>query len=277
MQSRALPLFLFSLFVSVPAFPMVGGSPVQPSETLVKHMVYIGKTGGTKNCGGILLTNDFILTASHCTHHLEENEVYVISTAAAGKPCGRARSRQIFIHPKAVKTDFIGVLLPDIALVKLASPICGSQPLDPSRQIQEFQAGQTYHVAGYGIGTKENAVYPDRLDALFEGGAEGLLNKYYSDLKTSDPEYYLGVQRLMKEAGAHEFLLTPLGSGKAVCGGDSGSPIYRTSAGELILSGINSLAIPHSARGVYDCNDSFLLGAARLSPYLDWILATVRN
>lgn len=233
-------------------------------------MVYIAQPGSEKSCGGILLPHDYVLTAAHCAHHLSEGSL-VYTPGPSTEPCAKSATKYLIFPTKPGGSDLLGINVPDLAIAKLATPLCGVQPIDPQKQIGVFEKGATYQVPGYGIGTDDDALYPDRFTATFEGAPQYLLDKYYSKLKGANRTCYDFNARVFSELGDSESYLRPTGKDQSVDEGDSGSPVYRNVNGSLVLYGINSIYVLNASTGQSDCDEAFLVGVVNVAPYRDWI------
>jgi len=188
-------------------------------------------------CGGMLVSQDYVLTAAHCVEfeNASSLEVVVGVTNLSSVP-NNARRRnvtQIIIHPD-YQEDAQFNLLADVALLKLDSPITDITPI-PMATSPTTAAGTVVKAIGWGDTTDDESttVYSQELKQV--------------QLQT------VSLSQLQSDFGAGITLqhLGAFANGKDACQGDSGGPLFTESP--LLLVGITSFGdgCADEAAGVY--------------------------
>ena len=208
---------------------IIGGTNV--ADGTYPWMASIGsKSGGSTNiynnqfCGGMLVSQDYVLTAAHCVENKVANDIEVVVgvTNLASVP-GTARRRnvtQIIMHPD-YQEDSAGNLFADVALLKLDSPITDITPI-PMATSPTTAAGTVVKAIGWGDTTDDEltTAYPQTLMQVEMQTVS--LSQLQSDFDSSLSLQHLGA----------------FASGKDACQGDSGGPLFTESP--LSLVGITS-------------------------------------
>ena len=175
-------------------------------------------------CGGMLVSQDYVLTAAHCV----ENEVasgleVVVGVTNLGSVPTTARRRnvaQIIIHPDYIES-FFGNLFSDVALLLLESPITDITPI-PIATSPTTAVGTSVKAIGWGD-TTDNEFTTSFPRALMQVEMQTVgLNQLQSDFDSSLSFQHLGA----------------FANGKDTCQGDSGGPLFTESP--LSLVGITS-------------------------------------
>ncbi|XP_066918343.1 chymotrypsinogen A-like [Clytia hemisphaerica] len=204
-------------------------------------MVYVETLNPNKTCGGTILSNNWIMTSSHC---IDENPTLIAVVAGAHTMNGTTESSQQIrtamrhiLHPKYRRSD----LYADIALIEIYKPFwfndrvnkaslpgCNDYPL----------VGMWCYTAGWGYTQYDPKIRPDKLQQA-----------RLPILGVDDVEHILagfGVQ------------------GKAsVCQGDSGGPLMcKAASGHWIVEGTLSWVL----NGCHSVS-----GFTPLAKYLNWV------
>ncbi|MBI3433535.1 MAG: trypsin-like serine protease [Proteobacteria bacterium] len=246
---RALAAILVVL-ASTPAAPgMVGNAP-PASAALARHVVLILGSRGTF-CTGVAIARDLVLTAAHCA--LPGADYKLVEFDAAGRGTMRdvagfarhpAFSLEIFLNHRATA---------DVALVKLAQPLSSAYapaPLTGPRK--PVAVGERLVVAGHGVALRGDGKTGGTVRAatLAVTGQPGTLQIRLYDPATRNTRAGLGA-----------------------CTGDSGAPVFDTSAGAPAVIGVVSWSTgPGNSDG---CGG--LTGVTPLVRYKDWIVAQARR
>ena len=207
------------------------------------------------NCGGSLISRDFVLTAAHCTSGRTAAELRVMLgrntlSAAGGQEIQVA---EIIQHPDYDPTTYDN----DIALLRLESPATLNdrvQTIDiaTTGHAGKFAAGVLATVTGWGdIDPSSAAVYPDSLYQVqvpIVEQATCVANYAVNNSVVTDNMLCAGVP----EGGIDS------------CQGDSGGPLVARNGSNWLLAGVvswgNGCALPNFP-GVY----------ARVASFTDYV------
>ncbi len=178
-------------------------------------------------CGGTLISQIWVLTASHCVDGLAAADLQIlVGTQNLSTGGTRISVSRIIMHPRydSVTTDY------DVALVQLATvaPVNATIPMLRSKQSARADAGDRATVVGWGD-TTGNATYPAALRQVTV--------PIVSQTVCNAPNAYGGtITARMLCAGLAS-------GGKDSCGGDSGGPLLIPAGSGWIQAGIVSFGI----------------------------------
>ncbi|CAG0897022.1 unnamed protein product [Darwinula stevensoni] len=227
---------------------IIGGTPV-PSQKKYPWIAWMGEAENVFNCGGALINDRYVLTASHCVASNPSRTYYVSlgSKKLFQWPAGEAMKVRAtaIMHPEYDEKTFEN----DLALLKLhvpvnfttypnIRPICLSSNAKPN-------PGTSVTIAGWGL-TSANGLPSDQLmEATLNVIRQEVCQKYFPSKNITDN--YICAQS----------------SGKNTCQGDSGSSLmHRTPAGYYQSVGVTSF-------GKVDCLPQYGGVFARTTNYVE--------
>lgn len=245
---------------------IINGDNVDDAEGIAKSIVKMELVGVGK-CSGQLIAPDIVLTASHCVMAgIGGPGTVITSNANRGQDCSMSTGDKVDYVPGSIIDDDGESRLPDIAVVKLKSPICGTTSAKFAPDVAP-KAGEKTLVAGYGLGTK----YKDRADRIeltFLGDKKSVVDLYQD---ADDPKWTQSISSLFDDASKYYTFLVPTKEQTSLCFGDSGGPAYVVRNQEVFVMGVNGAIVGHPKRGVPQCNRAYLNLITPVQPYLDWL------
>ncbi|MCR9204579.1 MAG: serine protease, partial [Halobacteriovoraceae bacterium] len=237
---------------------------------------------GSHFCGGVLISNDLILTAAHCVVGTDPKNIRIKGGSKTGelKRLKRlSRVQEIHIHPDF---DPKKVIAHDIALIKLKRAINNSPLIKPIRlpkeshfpinvQDQFITLKGKVVITGWGK-TSTGGRLPIPSEDLMVGELKPLGS---SSVDLNSPSlrsylnstYDLGDNTLnyLQSNDSRTLILEGKTKGTSPCGGDSGGPITYFENNSPILLGLSS----YVAGGDGPC--LAIAGATDIQSYLSWI------
>ncbi|XP_037942524.1 serine protease SP24D-like [Teleopsis dalmanni] len=159
-----LIIILITFSYAAPTGRVVGG--VDATTAQFPHQVSF-RYNGSHNCGGSIITRNYILTAAHCAGTTNANGTYYtydpsLLTIRAGS--NDRLSGGVLIRVAAVVAhESYGNFLNDVALLKLAEPLIYSKNIQPINiASSETPAGQEVIISGWGR-LKQGGDLPQKL------------------------------------------------------------------------------------------------------------------
>ncbi|GAB1606624.1 venom protease-like [Argonauta hians] len=222
---------------------IVGGTTAEPCEFPWMAFIRIENI----ICGGSLIDNKHILTAAHCVHYKQPEEIVVSLGTNDNQFTQRAVVSKVTTHP--YYREYYNYIINDVAILTLRdeiklswciSPICLPDPQFPVTDTQQC------YVTGWGKdaedGLTQRYLHKVRVPLWNATMCEKYVDRY------SDGVVCAGY----------------VGGGKDSCGGDSGGPLICPSNNNWVLTGIVSFG-----KG---CSRAFSPGVyTDVSYYLPWI------
>ena len=242
MRRAACWFLAFALFAPSPAAAIVGGAPA--SDEIAAETALIASTRGA-SCSSAVLARDLLLTSAHCVAPPSDYAA-VVFEGAGPRLIPVARTA---LHPRFDADGFdAGRPSPDLALVKLASPLPVSfRPVRLHRDTKAPRAGDRFTLAGYGLTREGDGSSVGKLHALALPAIGNTIDK-------------TGVIMVRLSAGG--------AANAGACIGDSGGPVYKESA----VAAVIGWTIGHGAR---ECGR--VTGATLVAPQLGWIRDAARE
>ncbi|XP_075221649.1 venom protease-like isoform X2 [Lycorma delicatula] len=239
---------------------IVDGSPVSPREFPHQALLgYEGNNGIEWLCGGILISENYVLTAAHCIKTKRTSKIGSPKVVLLGERNYESRTdkpqeigiAKIIIHPDYAKTRPYN----DIALIKLGRNFTVNSYSRPACLLSN-KAINTDKVIATGWGSTENGgtTSKELLKVELNLIDNDKCNYFYSDLPN-------GVDETMLCAG-------DLSGRKDTCRGDSGGPLQVKLSDPYCMYGI----IGVTSLGRYNkCGTKQPSIFTRVSDYLPWI------
>jgi secreted trypsin-like serine protease len=237
---------------------IVSGVEAQPGAWL--GVVALINRSGDQACGGTLVADTWVLTAGHClamNRPMGGIPKVVIGRHQLSSPEGEEVAvAEVLRHPAYGHTSSSAasrnIADNDLALLRLERP--SDAPKARVARIEEIEVlGAGVEVTAVGWGLTDDALGTDT-DVLRQ-----VTVPLITDEACATPEYERFLTPNMLCTGS-------LGNHEAVCGGDSGGPLFATVGGQVVQLGI----VSWSSCGSRNLPSVF----TRIANYLDWIHTT---
>jgi len=230
---------------------IVGGEIAAPHEFPWQVALYVSSRGSSWFCGGSIISDEWILTAAHCTDGATSVEV----VAGAQKPSQieltqvRHESTNFFEHPDWNTRN----LHNDLALIKLPQKLPQTNAISPvclpTRSSPDLHKGDMMTASGWGLTS----------DGIFAHVADELHKVTVPILDEAHCKPYFGA------SVTENTVCMDTTGGHGTCQGDSGGPLTWVENGKYVTRGITSFG---SAAG---CTKGYPAVDTNVKNYLDWI------
>ncbi|PVU98328.1 hypothetical protein BB559_001654 [Furculomyces boomerangus] len=234
---------------------IVGGVPVIEGNHSFAVLISDIVTGDY--CSGVLLSDEWVVTAAHCVENSEFGDIRVHYGSTVYKSMKHELAGSITIHPEFNIVDYSN----DIALIKVQNSIDPNDAKPIKIYKNEISENQTLSVVGWGITDPDS----DYSKVLMETSEKVISKEKCKEIYSAfDGEY------------AKNVICTGDLNGKGSCYGDSGGPLFiKTESGDYLV-GIVSNGSAKDERYKYMCvvKDSVNL-YTHVSKYTDFITKNV--
>nr|AGK40922.1 serine protease snake-4 [Nilaparvata lugens] len=229
---------------------IVGGSDAETAE--FPHMVALGYSNPTEiswNCGGSLISKDYVLTAAHCVTPSRPVKVRM-GTLNLNRPDATYQDvdvKRTINHPRWSDKKYF-----DIALLELSWPVHFTAHAHPACLAQPDDDVTRATATGWG---KRNIIEQSATDKLQKVDINVISNEECRRI-FRNPALTQGIVDEMVCAG---------GNGRDTCLGDSGGPLQFTRDSNRCVYHVYGL----TSFGGNDCGEMGVY--TKVSSYLNWI------
>lgn len=262
--------------VPLPTFAVVNPDPVLsrkiPASVVALHWKADRAIGEpTQFCTGTVIAPTWVLTAAHCMFETEDGYgVYVSEYGYEVYVSALAGTNRLY-------ADVVRAVVPpnsrhDVALLKLAEPLPGVEPMRLVGKSDEAAVRDPSGLVLYGWGLVDRGPEPD-----FSTKEEWL--SYYANKRPVLPSRPKAVRqyndenpeiRMRPKLHVATKYVDSRGYMQGSCNGDSGGPLVSYRSGVARLVAVVSYGLPECLEKVAGVN-------ARIAPVRDWITATIAS
>src|SRR5579863_5412686 len=255
-----------SLLAGTAAGAVVGGQAASVSDAIRRSIVEISGPG----CSGVVIGSREVLTAAHCAAEL--SFLVVILKSSLYHDCSHARVDDVFFPPdeKLVSLDGQDWPTPDLAVIRLQTPLCGARPAALSSE--PLNPGRIVRTAGYSEGLWNGREADWTRVRILRSDTNSLMSLF------SNSKSNAGRLRQMIQAEVPLFnFARPVKDDGAVCKGDSGGPVYTETGGQVSIYGVTSGVLTDPKTGNGKCDGSLIQLVVPIQTERNWILSTIRK